>query len=316
MWMDDYTIVITTMSTIREKNRWTSRLTQPMGRQNSPETSELAPGNRRPGVAGSRSASLCGQRSTHATRPSARSRALIPLLRADRPRGSERRHLGLWIKSGKSCVFGLFLVDSARFLGMIRESPPTVCNYALSARRPVGVSVMPRSCHGRATMSDMALHRLLVDLATPMDPLEIVPREPRPSPPDRPWVFTNMVSTLDGATSVDGVSDAIGDDDDSAMFRALRASADVILVGSRTANVESYRPPRRSEPVDRARAATGRGPRPLVAVVSASLSIDRELELFADPTYRPVVFTTDDAPPERRRRIDAVADVVPIGSGY
>lgn len=29
MWMDDYIIVITTMSTILEKNPWTSRLTQP-----------------------------------------------------------------------------------------------------------------------------------------------------------------------------------------------------------------------------------------------------------------------------------------------
>lgn len=161
----------------------------------------------------------------------------------------------------------------------------------------------------------MPFHRLRADLSIAMDPLAVVPDEPRPSPPDRPWVFTNMAVTLDGATAVDGVSGAIGDDDDHAMFRALRASADVILVGSRTANVESYRPPRRSNDVDRARSAAGRAPRPIVAVVSASLSIDPDLELFGDPSYRPIVFTTDDAPVDRRRRLDELAEVVSLGHG-
>ena len=120
----------------------------------------------------------------------------------------------------------------------------------------------------------MTFHRLRAENSVAMDPLTVVPTESRPSHSDRPWVFTNMAATLDGATAVDGVSGAIGDDDDHAMFRALRASADVILVGSRTANVEAYRPPQRSDAVDRARSEAGRAPRPLVAVVSASLSID------------------------------------------
>ncbi len=161
----------------------------------------------------------------------------------------------------------------------------------------------------------MTFHRLRADDSIAMDPLAVVPNESRPCPPDRPWVFTNMAATLDGATAIDGVSGAIGDDDDHAMFRALRASADVIIVGSRTANVESYRTPQRSDAVDRVRSDAGRAPRPLVAVLSASLSIDPELELFADPSYRPLVFSTDDAPADRRRRLEDAADVVSIGSG-
>lgn len=161
----------------------------------------------------------------------------------------------------------------------------------------------------------MVLRRLTTDENGSLDPLEFVPAEARPAHPDRPWLFTNMVTTLDGATAVDGLSGAIGDDDDAAVFRALRASADVILVGSRTTNVESYRPPQRSDAVDRARAAAGRAARPIIAVVSASLSIDPELELFADPTYRPIVFTVDDAPRAERRRLELVADVITAGTG-
>lgn len=160
----------------------------------------------------------------------------------------------------------------------------------------------------------MAIRRLTTEDDESVDPLEFVPTEPRPPHPDRPWLFTNMVTTLDGATAVDGLSGAIGDEDDAAMFRALRAAADVILVGSRTTNVEAYRPPQRSPAVDRARAGSGRAERPIIAIVSASLSIDLELELFSDPTYRPIVFTVDDAPLDRRRGLDLVADVVSFGS--
>jgi len=156
-------------------------------------------------------------------------------------------------------------------------------------------------------------HRMHADRDETPNALEFVTAEDRPPHADRPWLFTNMVTTLDGATAVDGVSGEIGDDDDRAMFRALRASADVILVGSRTANVEGYRPPQRSPEVDRARTAAGRQMRPLVVVVSASLSIDPSIELFTDPTYRPMVFTVEDAPADRRRRLEEVAEVVAIG---
>ena len=157
----------------------------------------------------------------------------------------------------------------------------------------------------------MSLHPLVADGA-PVDPLAEVPGEARPPHTHRPWLFTNMVTTLDGAAAVDGVSGALGDDDDRAMFRSLRASADVILVASRTANVEGYRPPPRSDDTELVRAAHQRSKRPLVAVVTASLSIDPDLELFAEEGYRPLVLTVAGAPAERRARLDEVADVITI----
>ena len=79
--------------------------------------------NRRPRTAGSRSACPCT--TAHTTRPLARSRALIPLPRANRPRALERRQLALWIKSGHPCVFGHFPVDSNRDLGTKQGLSPS-----------------------------------------------------------------------------------------------------------------------------------------------------------------------------------------------
>ncbi len=146
-----------------------------------------------------------------------------------------------------------------------------------------------------------------------IDPLDLIPFEDRAHADGRPWLFTNMVTSLDGAAAVDGLSGPMGDDDDRLMFRALRASADAILVGAGTVNAEGYRPPQRSPEVDASRISTGRKPRPVIAVVSASLSIDPNLELFNDPTYRPIIFTADRAAADRRAALADRAEIVTLG---
>ena len=146
-----------------------------------------------------------------------------------------------------------------------------------------------------------------------IDPLDVIPLEPRSHADQRPWLFTNMVTSLDGAAAVDGLSGALGDDDDKAVFRALRASADAIVVGAATVNAERYRPPVLSPDVVASRAANGRIARPIIAVVSASLSMDPDLELFADPSYRPMIFTTEQANQDRRSALDSKANIVVLG---
>lgn len=157
----------------------------------------------------------------------------------------------------------------------------------------------------------MALRTLSTD--TGIDALSTVPHEPRVHPGKRPWLFTNMVASLDGAAAVDGLSGPMGDADDREMFRALRASADAILVGAGTVTAENYQPPGLSAAVEAARSATGRIERPLVAVVSASLSIDPDADLFSDPSYRPMCFTTQRADPKARSILEERADIVELG---
>jgi len=51
-----------------------------------------------------------------------------------------------------------------------------------------------------------------------------------------------MVAAADGATAVDGRSGALGNAGDKAVYRAVRAAADAVLVGAATARAEVYHP--------------------------------------------------------------------------
>src|SRR5665648_1069207 len=63
--------------------------------------------------------------------------------------------------------------------------------------------------------------------------------------PRTPWLRANMIATLDGAaTGADHRSGSINDPADLRVFRALRALADVVLVGAGTVRAEGYRAPR------------------------------------------------------------------------
>jgi riboflavin biosynthesis pyrimidine reductase len=118
------------------------------------------------------------------------------------------------------------------------------------------------------------------------------------------WVAVNMVSSVDGAVVVDGVSGALGGDGDLAGFRALRAAVDVVLVGAGTARAERYGPPKVRSAARAARRARGQAPRPAVAVVTRTLDLtgaeglldgDAELHLVTGP----------DAPADRAEALAA-----------
>lgn len=132
---------------------------------------------------------------------------------------------------------------------------------------------------------------------------------------DRPWVLLNMIHSLDGAVTVDGLSGALGNEADFAVFKTLRSIADVVLVAAGTARAEGYRPPSVSvEERDRRRAA-GQAERPTIAVVTRSLRLDLDSDLFSDPDYRPVVVTVEDSDPRLRSDVAERADVVVAGAG-
>ncbi len=132
----------------------------------------------------------------------------------------------------------------------------------------------------------------------------------------RPWVMTNMIASADGATAVDGLSGGLGGPADKTMFMAIRSVSDAIVVGARTASEESYRPPSGGDERARAaRARRGQAERPLIVVVTTSLSLNPDLPLFSDETYRPLIATVTDAPAERRGPLSEVADLIDCGEG-
>lgn len=79
---------------------------------------------------------------------------------------------------------------------------------------------------------------LLIDtLSSPSEDLADLYRPPR-----LPWLRVNMVSTVDGAANGEsGKSGSINNAADKEVFAALRAQADVIIVGAGTARTEGYR---------------------------------------------------------------------------
>jgi riboflavin-specific deaminase-like protein len=136
----------------------------------------------------------------------------------------------------------------------------------------------------------------------------------RPSSPEHPWLMVNMIASVDGGTAVQGRSGALGGPADKAVFDAVRAVADVILVGASTVRAEAYGAPRPSAERQAERLARGQVARPRLAIVSRSLALEPSSELFGDPTP-PLVITTTDADPRRRASLAEVAEVVEAGTG-
>jgi riboflavin biosynthesis pyrimidine reductase len=66
---------------------------------------------------------------------------------------------------------------------------------------------------------------------------------PASRPVDRAFVRLNMIASADGASAVAGLSGGLGNREDHAVFQALRANADGVLVGLTTAIAEHYQAP-------------------------------------------------------------------------
>jgi 5-amino-6-(5-phosphoribosylamino)uracil reductase len=90
-----------------------------------------------------------------------------------------------------------------------------------------------------------------------------------------------MISSVDGAITVDGRSGGLGGPTDQAVFQTLRDLADVILVGAGTVRAEGYGPPKKE------------GQR--IAVVTLTGRLDWDSRLFKSGAA--LVVTSEDAPP-------------------
>lgn len=131
---------------------------------------------------------------------------------------------------------------------------------------------------------------------------------------ERPWLLLNMVTSIDGAVEIGGSSTALSDDDDRALFHALRAVPDVLLVGAGTVRAENYRPLALPEPARAVREARGMAPEPRLAIASGSLDLDPAARVFGDPERKPLVLTGEDVDQERLEALEDVADVARLES--
>lgn len=128
----------------------------------------------------------------------------------------------------------------------------------------------------------------------------------------RAWVMLNMVSSVDGATALRGGATALNDADDRALFKALRAVADIVLVGAQTVRSERLGPVRMSDEMIRYRNAAGLTDFPRLAILTRSLNLDVGDSVFSDSENPPMVITEDGADSGRVAVLEEVADVVQV----
>src|SRR5690606_15730741 len=137
-----------------------------------------------------------------------------------------------------------------------------------------------------------------------------------------------MVSSADGAATVDGRSAGLSHPADKKVFALGRDLADVVLVGAGTAQAERDAGIKPRELRTARRPARGLSPLPPLAVVTRRWSLrpahtavvtDRcsrspDDPLVADTTVPPIVLTCSAAPADRRDALsEAGADVVVVG---
>jgi riboflavin-specific deaminase-like protein len=125
----------------------------------------------------------------------------------------------------------------------------------------------------------------------------------------RPYVVVNMVSTVDGKTALGPSAAGIGSRTDARLMRQIRAAVDGIIWGAGTLRADIV-DPRVDVHSVRRRRERGLSPQPVAATVSGSLDLEPTNRFFVNGPARTVVFTTDDAPAERRRALAPYATIV------
>lgn len=137
------------------------------------------------------------------------------------------------------------------------------------------------------------MRQLLPVVADDVDPAVVYADLPAAS--GRPAVRLNMIASLDGAATVEGLSGGLGGPADHRVFAALRELADVVLVAAGTVRAERYGPSKVP-----------------LAIVTRSCALDLDAPLFVEGA-RAIVLTVAAAPPKAIAAAREVADVLVAG---
>ena len=133
-------------------------------------------------------------------------------------------------------------------------------------------------------------------------------------PHRRGHVRANMVSSADGAVTLEGRSGGLSGPADRMIFGVLRSVADLVLVGAGTARTEHYRP---VQPGDIWPGLRPDGaPPPPVAVVTGTLDLSGCERLLTVPPggSKTILITTAAAPADRKAALDGRARIIEAGS--
>jgi riboflavin-specific deaminase-like protein len=124
-------------------------------------------------------------------------------------------------------------------------------------------------------------------------------------------VRANFVMSLDGKVELDGRSSPLSSEADQAAFMAMRAVADVVMVGAGTVRAEHYGPVRLDAAVQARRRVRRQAPVPALAIVTNRADLDPAARVFSGDTK--VLLLTGAAAAKRRPDLASVAEVIACG---
>jgi riboflavin-specific deaminase-like protein len=121
----------------------------------------------------------------------------------------------------------------------------------------------------------------------------------------------NFAVSIDGMVTVGGRSSPLSGPADRAAFMAMRAVADVILVGAGTVRAEDYGPVRLEEAASERRLARHQAPLPALAIVSNRADLAPTARVFGGPA-KPFLLTSAGAA-TARADLAEVAEIIVCG---
>jgi riboflavin biosynthesis pyrimidine reductase len=137
-----------------------------------------------------------------------------------------------------------------------------------------------------------------------------------PWPDERSWVRAMMLTTLDGAVKgADGRSGSISSPADRVILAEVRRLADAVVIGGGTLRAERYRPMRARPEAVAERSRLGLDVAPVLVVVSASLDLPWDDEVWTGSDVRPIVATAEAADADLMAVARSHADVLVLPGG-
>lgn len=140
-------------------------------------------------------------------------------------------------------------------------------------------------------------------------PLETVVGEQRQTPPlpfpDRPWVATNMVTSVDGRAQLGGTAEGLGSRTDRRLMQLYRSVFDAVVSGVGTLLADDFYS-RVTDSVASERIASGRSPQPMAIVVAGSRPVPTDRRWFTYDDQPRVLAVGRSSPHADRGRLPGV----------
>lgn len=156
------------------------------------------------------------------------------------------------------------------------------------------------------------MQRLYPDAANDLDPEAIYDtlRDDFPEPPaDRPYLFLNMVTSVDGKAALNGGAGGIGSALDKRLMKAIRAACDAVLNGAATLRAEKI-DPRVGEKYVARRIARSLPPEPLAILLSRTGDLPLDRRYFTYPGVSRLIVSGEGMPLEQRAALSAYAELL------